>query len=218
MEKAEYEKNVSFFDFLELAKILYDELKGHGPVALRNFLDNPNELRVACKNANMDLSERVQKSFPPVWKSIVLGAMSAEQILVAIKNSKCYVSEQILEIFNKIRVSRCKIEIDLVVLSVAELGMKDGGKLKDIYSEAGAQGFLLCSGELALLLRLLYVDQKELQYLNIAMNPIVDPGGIPLSFVIERDEIGRLCLNVFCSYEERHMDGCCRFVFIRPRQ
>lgn len=54
---------------------------------------------------------------------------------------------------------KARIEVDLIVLSVSELGLGDQAPLAEIYTRATALGFALCPAEVGPELRLSYLDQ-----------------------------------------------------------
>jgi hypothetical protein len=68
-------------------------------------------------------------------------------------------------------------EIDLVVVTVGELGFKNGAKYSDICQRAQELGLELCPNEVGPQLRLQYKDQPKGEWLRIAMEPITDSGG-----------------------------------------
>lgn len=68
-------------------------------------------------------------------------------------------------------------EVDLVVVSVGELGFKDVALYKDICARAAEFGLDLCPAEVGPALRLAYDDQPLGEWLYIAMEATTDSGG-----------------------------------------
>lgn len=130
-------------------------------------------------------SEAMQRVFftallPPikfeVWKTIKLGTglKTINDFRHALKNASCKVGTQCNKIFDKctLAVEWEETDIDLVVVRVDELGFEHGATCSEIYKRAQEFGLLLCPVEVALQLRLQYLDQPKGQRLQIAMEPI----------------------------------------------
>lgn len=113
-------------------------------------------------------------------------------------------------------VSGKPVEVDLVSVTLTELGFKDGATLRDIYKRAQELGLSLCPPEVGPQLRLQYKDQPVGEWLNISMEPIADSGGTPGVFAVTQYG-GSLRLEV--SFE----DGGVRYtnlggwVFVRRK-
>lgn len=107
-------------------------------------------------------------------------------------------------------------EVELVVVSVTELGFKDGVKRADIYKRAQELGLDLCPAEVGVQLRLQYKDQPKDKWLHIAMEPIPDSGGRLTVFDVGHSGIG---LWLHCSYGRpgSFWNGLDRWVFVRHK-
>ena len=106
-------------------------------------------------------------------------------------------------------------EVDLVVVSVAELGFKGGAYTRDIYKRAQEFGLELCPSEVGPQLRLQYKDQPMEEWLLIGMEPITDSDGILGVFYVERDGHD-LWLGGYDGRPGCFWHGCYRWVFVRP--
>ena len=80
-------------------------------------------------------------------------------------------------------------EIDLVKVTVAELGFKKGARRDQIYERAKELGLELCPPEVGPQLRLQYHDQPNGEWLFIGMKPIADSVGNLLVFSVERNAL-----------------------------
>ncbi len=107
-------------------------------------------------------------------------------------------------------------EFDLEVKTVAELGLKDGGTLKEIYAKAKEQGLELCPGEIGPAYRLAYKDQPQGEWLRIAMEPIAVSGGSLRVFGVGADSDDRW-LDSSYGRPDSSWGGDDRWVFVRPR-
>lgn len=114
-------------------------------------------------------------------------------------------------------LSRTKTDVDLVVLSVSELGFgMTGAPIKAIYARAQALGFALCPPEVGPQLRLQYLEQPKGNILHIAMQPIAKYDGDLVNLALENDES---VLTLF-GYAVRAVDvmySRALFVFVKPR-
>jgi hypothetical protein len=116
----------------------------------------------------------------PVWKRITLGSHQGVNALRnALDAARVHVGDSAGEILGRpaFQFSPTRMDVDLVVVSVSELGFEDSTPLADIYRRAGELGLELCPAEVAPLLRLHYVNQPISEFLNVAMRPIATYGG-----------------------------------------
>ena len=113
------------------------------------------------------------------------------------------------------KVATDPTEVNLVVVSVAELGFKDGAKLKDIYAKAQQLGLQLCPNEVGPKLRLEYADQPMGEWLIIGMEPITASGGFLRLFRVERRDNG-LWLDSLYDNPDDIWNADNRFVFVLP--
>jgi hypothetical protein len=114
-------------------------------------------------------------------------------------------------------LSRTRTEVDLVVLSVSELGFgKEGASLKDIYARAQTLGFTLCPPEVGPQLRLQYLEQPPGEVVHIAMEPIAKYDGDRVSLSLENGEWGFVLFGYYVAGIEV-MGSRALFVFVKPR-
>lgn len=124
--------------------------------------------------------ETVVKQTFKVWKTIKLGthkdANALRQALCA-KGNKINVWANDIMSEPAFFVTSFEKKIQLVNVSVAELGFKNGATYKDICAKAKELGLELCPNEVGPQLSLQYKDQSQVGWLRIAMEPITDSGG-----------------------------------------
>ena len=82
-------------------------------------------------------------------------------------------------------------EVDLVVMSVADLGFKNGARYDQICARAIELGLELCPAEVGPQLRLQYPGQPRGEWLLVAMEAIRDSDGSLRIFSVGHDEDGR---------------------------
>ena len=100
----------------------------------------------------------------PVWKTIKLGTglKTADDFRQALKASGFEIGNWANEILGKpaFTAAAKETEVELVRVSVAERGFKNGATRKDIYQRAQELGLELCPNEVGPQLRLQYKDQQ----------------------------------------------------------
>ena len=108
-------------------------------------------------------------------------------------------------------------EIDLVKVTVAELGFKKGARRDQIYERAKELGLELCPSEVGPQLRLQYQDQPNNEWLLIGMKPIADSVGDLSVFGVKRSDSG-LWLSSLWGRPGGVWNPGSRWVFRLPRK
>jgi hypothetical protein len=156
----------------------------------------------------------------PIWKTIKLGTglKVADDFREALKAAGCHFGDWGNEILGKpaFTVSETEMEIDLVNVSVAELGFKGGTTFKKICDRAAELGLKLCPAEVGPQLRLQYVDKPKGEWFLIAMEPITDSEDVLRVFYIAHDG-DVLYLTGRHGHPGRFCCGFHRFVFLRSK-
>jgi len=156
----------------------------------------------------------------PVWKTIKLGTglKTADEFREALKSNGFRIGSWGNNILSKpaFKAATEETEVDLVNVSVAELGFKDGATRKDIYERAIDLGLQLCPNEVGPQLRLQYKDQPKGEWLRIAMEPITDSSGRLLVFNVVRND-GGLWLDGDDGHPDYFWYGNDRWVFARRK-
>ena len=114
----------------------------------------------------------------PPFKTVELGTHPNNAALrKAILGADCKIGDWGADILKKVEVAKEPTDIDIIVLSVAELGFPNGATRKDIYNKALSLGLQLCPAEVGPQLRLQYLDQPHGEWILIGMEPITDSLG-----------------------------------------
>lgn len=141
------------------------------------------------------------------WRTIKLGTglKTADDFRKAITEAGMKIGYWGNDILGKpaFTVSPEEVEVDLIKVSVAELGFKDGTMYKNICVRARELGLEHCPNEVGPQLRLQYKDQPKNERLRIAMEAIVDSDACSRMFSVEPTD--GLCLNG--SYGEPNSFG-----------
>jgi hypothetical protein len=158
----------------------------------------------------------------PIWKTITIGEYrGVNAVRAAIDAAPCPIAlgDWADEILGRpaFPYSRSKADLDLVVISVAELGFgPQGASLRDIYARAGTFGLALCPAEVGPILRLSYLDQPLGEFLHVAMRPVAAYGGELVDFTLGNGGSALLLIGGDAR-PDFVLPGAVRFVFVRPR-
>jgi len=111
----------------------------------------------------------------PAWKTIKLGTYrSVSDLLNALTAGGFQMSYFAEEVVQKISLANAGVEIDLVRVTVAELGFEGPARHDAIYDRARESGLDLLPAEAGPQLRLQYTDEPENEWTVVAMEPVID--------------------------------------------
>lgn len=155
-----------------------------------------------------------------VFKTIKLGTglKTADDFRKALKDGGFRISDWASDILGKpaFKTAAEKTEVNLVVVSVAELGFKQAARRDQIYDRAKEFGLQLCPPEVGPQLRLQYRDQPLNEWLFIGMEPIADSDGFLRAFDVLHDGDG-LWLHCCCGLPDDLWYSGSRWVFLRGK-
>ena len=156
-----------------------------------------------------------------VWKTITLGAFTNSFALRnALDAAGCGIGDLAEEILARpaFTLASSKTEIDLVVVSAADLGLAvESASLKDIYSRAENLGLGLAPAEVGPELRLQYFNQPTGEFLNIGMRPITTWNGDLVIFTVANGGAGLILIGKNASAETQ-IPASSAFLFVRTRE
>ncbi len=114
-------------------------------------------------------------------------------------------------------IASAETEVDLVIVTPAELGFTDLPTYGQICDRAIELGLAICPREVGPALRLAYPDQPFGEWLRVAMEEVTDSRGRRSVFRVERDGVGRwLSAPWFGPQDMWFLDA--QFVFVRSRK
>ncbi|MGB8827475.1 MAG: hypothetical protein WCD25_29505, partial [Pseudolabrys sp.] len=108
------------------------------------------------------------------------------------------------------------VDVDLVVVSGADLGTQTEPSLADVYARAQAHGLALAPAEVGPQLRLQYLDQPIGEFLYVGMNPINTQSGEPVIFAFVNGGAGLILIGTESSANAK-ISTTTPFLFVRPR-
>jgi hypothetical protein len=154
-----------------------------------------------------------------IWRSIQVGTFAHKgKLYGALDDADCSLGDTAEDILVApgFALSGTPMKLDLVAVSVAELGMThESVALKDIYERAQKLGFMLAAAEVGPQLRLQYLDQPIGEFLDIAMAPVKTRSGAFGIFGVANGGAGLLLLGEEVSADSQFHRSA-RFVFVRP--
>ncbi len=156
----------------------------------------------------------------PTWKTITLGTgrTSPDDFRKALSEGSFRVGDWGNDILGRLPSPTYdeETEVELVAVSVADLGFPDRAHRRDIYERAQERGLSLCPPEVGPELRLAYPDQPRGGWLHVGMEPISDSGGYPHVFRVGADGSGRW-LRGLGGRPDDFWFGIGRWVFVRRK-
>ncbi|MEI6420233.1 MAG: hypothetical protein WCO30_01240 [bacterium] len=154
------------------------------------------------------------------WKTIKLGTFkNVDEIRKALKAGRHSISDWAKNILGKpaFKVSETEQDVELVNISVEELGFKEGARYADICKRALEFGLNQCPAEVGPQLRLQFKDQPKGTYVVVAMEAIADSNGDLSVFYLKRYDDGECCLLANYGHADYVWDAHYRFVFLRRK-
>lgn len=155
----------------------------------------------------------------PTWKTIILGLhKTSQQYANALKEAGMRMDTHGTKLLGEVReYVQEEVEVDLVVLSVQELGLPQyGANYQTICARAQELGLTLCPAEVGPALRLQYPHQVREEMILIAMRKRVLSRGLTcgLCFSVVHDSWGRR-LNAAMTRSDFYYTPSYRFVFLK---
>ena len=114
------------------------------------------------------------------WKTI--GPIDCDNVIDLLIKNNIKISDWIQDIFQRLeKTVLLKDKLDLVRVSLADLGFDGPTRLKDFYAAAKQRGLKCLTPQQALLVRLEYKEQPIKEWLRIAieMNEMIDSDDVP---------------------------------------
>jgi len=155
-----------------------------------------------------------------IWRTTTLGShKGVDSYRDALDAAKMKIGDAADEILGRpaFQYVREKTEVELTLVSAAELGVETEASLSDLYQRATQLGLALCPPEVGPQLRLDYRDQPVGESLLIAMEPVKTYYGEPTILSLMNFGTG-LALVGSNGRPESMVSGYLRFVFALPKR
>jgi hypothetical protein len=155
-----------------------------------------------------------------IWRTTTLGShKGVDSYRDALDTAKMKIGDAADEILGRpaFHYVKEKTEVELTLVSAAELGVKSESPLSEVYQRATQLGLALCPPEVGPQLRLDYRDQPVGESLLIAMEPVKTYYGAPTILSLMNFGSG-LALVGSDGRPESVVSGYLRFVFALPKR
>lgn len=155
-----------------------------------------------------------------MWMTVRLGTLkNVDEIRQALKTGGYFIGDRENDILGKpaFKVSETEQDVELVNVSVEELGFKQGACYADICKRASKLGLDLCPAEVGPQLRLQWKDQSKGTYVVVAMEAIADSDRDLSVFSVGHYVDGKQCLRANCGDADDVWYSNVRFVFQRKK-
>jgi hypothetical protein len=155
-----------------------------------------------------------------IWRTTTLGShKGVDSYRDALDAAKMKIGDAADEILGRpaFQYVREKTEVELTLVSAAELGVETESSLSDLYQRATQLGLALCPPEVGPQLRLDYREQPVGESLLIAMEPVKTYYGEPTILSLMNFGTG-LALVGSNGRPESMVSGYLRFVFALPKR
>lgn len=202
--------------FAELAAAVVQQLpRDMDSTTAQGWITNRAALQKVLREVLLPDTQSAMEHAFQTFRTVKLGThRSPKELRKALEQSGKRISDWAGDILNKVVVAKQKTELDIVVVSVDELGFKDGARYDQICARGKEFGLELCPFEVGPQLRLQYTDQPVGEWLVVATEPLSDRDGDLLVFCVERYGVGMwLCAG--CGGPGSFWYGSDRFVFCR---
>lgn len=133
---------------------------------------------------------RIYPDCPVITKTIEVGELSKAELNQKLQQSSISLNlygEKLL-FDDRFTISEISYRVEIVELSVRDLGFPFGATLPEIYKKANELGLQLCPPELGPYLRLEYVDQIEWTSGNLSQKNEAPSGSVTIASEIVSDE------------------------------
>lgn len=114
-------------------------------------------------------------------------------------------------------VATTKTAVDLVRLTVREMGFPRGATTIEIYARIRELGLLICPAEVGPALRQAYADQPIGEWIRVGMDPIAVSDGRLSVFLVDRGD-GARWLNADWAEPTDQWSPGTPWVFLRSKQ
>ena len=154
----------------------------------------------------------------PTWRKLQIGLISSvESLRQLLVDDGFKISEYAGQILNKAQLIKSITELELVIVTQADLGFPEGTTFENMVLRAKDYDLEKCPAELGPYLRSIYTDQPKGEWLRIAMEPLSVSGGYLRVFRVGHDVDG-LWLYMYWFDPRDVWNPVDQWVFVRSRK
>ena len=202
------------------------------------FECEPNQIAHSEKEINKNTKAYIGPLFKDIFKTNIehiytsfpessikkmeaeIGGKNKKELVKEMEENKVWISDYVKQMMDNpdFTTSKKQEHLNLVRISVKDLGFPNGATTDEIYEKAKKLGLELCPAEVGPQLRLQQLDQSNGDWFYVGMKQISDSGGYPVVFVVSRFDGGRLKLGASLAESSSGWDDSRGFVFRFPRK
>lgn len=155
----------------------------------------------------------------PIWKTVKLGTCKTPgQYRAALSWANRSLTFEANEVLDEVSYREAEMDLDLVLLSVEELGFKISASYREVCAKATELGLELCPAEVGPALCLQYNNQPAGERFCVAMKAVVaGQDSHSKIFCLESRPHYRLWLSVDAGHLQGLWPPFYRFVFVRRK-
>jgi hypothetical protein len=159
---------------------------------MQGWIENPKALQKALRTALCPPETTSAPREFPTWKTITLGTRkTVKDFLHALTVGGLQIGNRAAQILKKTPPAETETEIELVLVSVADLCFTKATRRDAIYDRAKELGLDLVPAEAGPQLRRAYTDQPMDEWMCMAMEPIAGSDGSLDVFAVGRNDGGQ---------------------------
>jgi hypothetical protein len=184
---------------------------------MQGWIENPRALQNALRTALCPPETTASPREFKTWKTVKIGThKNVEELSKSLTGSGFRIGDWAADILKKTTLAPAETEIELVLVTVADLGFTKATRRDAIYDRAKELGLDLVPAEVGPQLRLQYTDQPMDEWMVMAMEPIAYSDGNLSVFRVGRYEDGPWLLTG-CGHPGSTWSPDCRWVFARRK-
>ncbi|MEK5185365.1 helicase [Solibacillus sp. FSL W7-1324] len=133
---------------------------------------------------------RIYPDCPVITKTVEVGGLSKVDLIRKLEQSSILLNQYGEKLLHDDRfiTTETKYSVEIVELSVRDLGFPNGATLPEIFKQANELGLQLCPPELGPYLRLEYVDQEEGNAGDLSRKKEAPTGSVTIASHLISDE------------------------------
>lgn len=133
---------------------------------------------------------RIYPDCPVITKTIEVGGLSKDDLIQKLQQSSISLNQygEKLLFDDRFTTTETIYSVEIIELSVRDLGFPNGATLPEIFKQANEHGLQLCPPELGPYLRLEYVDQVEGDSGNLSQKNEAPSGSVTIASELISDE------------------------------
>ncbi len=161
--------------------------------------------------------------FQLINRDVYIGGMAKDELLKELCQKKIGLNELAVKFINhpEFKISKFKEKLRTEEISVRDFGFTDGATTEEICKKSQELGFSICPHELAIHLRLQYIDfnqpieAQKGNWQNIIIKGHFDEPGFTLGFYLRHREDG-FWLRGYKASLDYIWEPVDRFIFVKP--